>query len=103
MDDTSTDCCPVCWSPVADSSQWALLSQHQTSQGNIEYCLSTCGCVAILLGGDLLKTIPVAVCRRPVDSRRLSDPTPEPARYGKTGWRRRLATFRAALTATSID
>lgn len=103
MDDTGIDSCPVCWSPVTDSAQWVLLSRHRTSQGDIEYCLSTCGCVTVLLGGNLLKSVPAAVHRRPARSRRISDTTPEPAHYGKAGWRRRLATFRAVLTATPIN
>lgn len=68
MDDTGIDTCPLCWSPTADTGQWILLSQHRTSEGEVEYCLSTCGCVAILLNGDLLKSLtegesPPAVAR----------------------------------------
>ncbi|AXU17458.1 hypothetical protein CRV15_34030 (plasmid) [Streptomyces clavuligerus] len=63
MDDTGVDRCPVCWSPVADSAQWVLLSRHQTSEGVLEYCLSGCGCVAVLLGGDLVKAVPHGCAR----------------------------------------
>ena len=58
MDDTGIDRCPACWSPVSGSAEWVLLSQHETSEGDIEYCQSACGCVVLLLGGDLLKTVP---------------------------------------------
>ncbi|TWV43434.1 hypothetical protein FRZ03_18925 [Streptomyces misionensis] len=66
MDDTGFDSCPVCWSPAADGAQWILLSRHRTSEGDIEYCVSACGCVAVLLDGELLRTVPAGTPRRPM-------------------------------------
>jgi hypothetical protein len=71
MDDTGIDRCPVCWSPVEGSTQWVLLSHHRTSEGDIEYCQAACGCMAVLCGGELLKSIPADSKRELADNRRV--------------------------------
>ncbi|AJT70095.1 hypothetical protein T261_8503 [Streptomyces lydicus] len=43
---------------LGDGAAWILLSRHLTSKGEIEYCLSTCGCLVVLLNGALFKAAP---------------------------------------------
>lgn len=70
MEHTGMDSCPVCWSSVEDATQWTLLSRHRTSEGDVEYCLSGCGCVAVLHDGQLLKGVPTnAAAGPPPDAR----------------------------------
>ncbi len=69
MEHTGIDSCPVCWSSVEDGTEWTLLSRHRTSEGDVEYCLSGCGCVAVLHDGRLLKGVPANVGHTLPDAR----------------------------------
>ncbi|MFF4954946.1 hypothetical protein ACWC2K_19110 [Streptomyces chattanoogensis] len=55
LTDATPELCPVCATVLRDGAAWILLSRHLTSKGEIEYCLSTCGCLVVLLNGALLK------------------------------------------------
>jgi hypothetical protein len=41
-----------------EGPEWVLLSAHHTSEGLLEYCACVCGCVVVLLAGEIVKRIP---------------------------------------------
>ncbi|MFG3078429.1 hypothetical protein [Streptomyces sp. NPDC048225] len=56
---SAQDCCPVCHGPVEGEAQWwTQQSRHHTSEGEVEYCTGGCGCLVVLLDGELLKAVP---------------------------------------------
>lgn len=38
---------------------WTLRSHHRTSEGEVEYCVGGCGCLVILVNGEMIKSLPV--------------------------------------------
>lgn len=78
--DAAPDRCPVCLAVADDGAAWILLSRHRTTQGEIEYCLSMCGCVVVLLNGELLKATPGHV--------RGGVPRPRPGHVAASGHHR---------------
>ncbi|MCF3106547.1 hypothetical protein IPZ58_34015 [Streptomyces roseoverticillatus] len=55
--DAEPDLCPVCMTAVEGGAAWILLSRHATRRGVVEYCLSVCGCLVVLLDGELVKAV----------------------------------------------
>ena len=56
----SDDRCPVCHEPTpAETQLWTLRSHHRTSEGEVEYCVGGCGCLVILVNGEMIKSLPV--------------------------------------------
>ncbi|MEU5896492.1 MULTISPECIES: hypothetical protein [unclassified Streptomyces] len=54
------DRCPVCHEAAEGEAQWwTLRSRHRTSEGDVEYCTGGCGCLVVLVNGELLKALPV--------------------------------------------
>ncbi|RKN39823.1 hypothetical protein D7294_20600 [Streptomyces hoynatensis] len=52
------DACPFCGRPAPGGArQWSLRSWHATSGGRLEYCVSSGGCLVVLLDGELLKHV----------------------------------------------
>ncbi|MFD9814341.1 hypothetical protein [Streptomyces sp. NPDC059080] len=55
----SGDRCPVCDKPApAEALLWTLRSHHRTSEGEVEYCVGNCGCLVILVNGEMVKNLP---------------------------------------------
>ncbi|CAM5451452.1 hypothetical protein GCM10010329_34180 [Streptomyces spiroverticillatus] len=55
----SDECCPLCYRRgEAGATWWVLRSSHRTSEGEVEYCYGRCGCLVILLAGELVKVTP---------------------------------------------
>ncbi|MGP3975782.1 hypothetical protein ACTWQF_17585 [Streptomyces sp. 8N114] len=53
------DRCPVCQQPTPEEMRWwTLRSHHRTSQGEVEYCAGGCGCLVLLVNGEILKALP---------------------------------------------
>ncbi|MFG3252302.1 hypothetical protein [Streptomyces sp. NPDC048172] len=48
------DRCPLCWLPVG-AGEWTTRSRHRTSLGEVEYCAGPCGCLVVLVDGQLVK------------------------------------------------
>ncbi|WP_369212743.1 hypothetical protein [Streptomyces flavofungini] len=52
----TVDRCPVCHEPTPARRQWwTLRSSHRTSEGEVEYCVGGCGCLVVLVNGELVK------------------------------------------------
>ncbi|WP_346173371.1 EamA family transporter [Streptomyces cuspidosporus] len=52
------DRCPVCQSPTrAETRWWTRRSRHLTSEGEVEYCVGGCGCLVVLVKGEIIKTL----------------------------------------------
>lgn len=57
--DRTQDRCPVCHAATDGEAQWwTLRSRHRTSEGEVEYCTGGCGCLVVLVNGELLKALP---------------------------------------------
>ncbi|MFF2012939.1 hypothetical protein ACFVWY_28225 [Streptomyces sp. NPDC058195] len=55
----SPDRCPVCHELAEGAARWwTLRSRHRTSEGEVEYCTGGCGCLVVLVNGDMLKALP---------------------------------------------
>lgn len=56
---TSTDDhCPVCHVRTSTHThEWRLTSRHRTSEGEVEYCVGGCGCLVVLVDGEMVKSV----------------------------------------------
>ncbi|MFE6886899.1 hypothetical protein [Streptomyces sp. NPDC057694] len=64
-DTSAYDHCPVCHEPISARTQWwKLKSRHRTSRGEIEYCLGGCGCLVILVDGEMIKAVSMGTTQR---------------------------------------
>ncbi|MEV7256795.1 hypothetical protein [Streptomyces sp. NPDC093937] len=55
----SQDRCPVCHEPTEGEARWwTLRSRHRTSEGEVEYCTGGCGCLVVLVNGEMVKALP---------------------------------------------
>jgi aerobic-type carbon monoxide dehydrogenase small subunit (CoxS/CutS family) len=55
----TVDRCPVCGEPTpAEARWWTLKSHHRISEGELEYCASGCGCLVVLVNGEIVKSLP---------------------------------------------
>ncbi|MCX5206612.1 hypothetical protein OG897_35055 [Streptomyces sp. NBC_00237] len=53
--------CPFCLGrmPAGTGREWwSLRSRHATSRGEVEYVRGGCGCLVVLLGGNLVRALP---------------------------------------------
>ncbi|MFF3951670.1 hypothetical protein ACFYY1_00520 [Streptomyces sp. NPDC001890] len=52
------DRCPVCHESTPEETEWwTLRSHHPTSEGEVEYCVGNCGCLAVLVDGEMVKSL----------------------------------------------
>ncbi|MFF3538792.1 hypothetical protein ACFYXP_33275 [Streptomyces sp. NPDC002466] len=52
------DRCPVCHESTEGAARWwTLRSRHRTSEGEVEYCMGGCGCLVVLINGEMVKAL----------------------------------------------